>query len=75
LNEAIGKGTGRMGKIEKCDETGVTKVFMCVDVGDLMAREMDAAEGEVEDPVPMYEKSEWEWPPSYVECATLEVRL
>jgi hypothetical protein len=66
LNEAIGRGSGRMGKIERSDETGVTKVSMWVDVGDLMARE--CGKEELEDPVPVYERSEWEWPPSYEEC-------
>lgn len=62
LNEAIGKGSGRMGKVEKCGQTGVTKVLMWVDVGDLMARECGK---EVEDPVPVYERGEWVWPPTY----------
>ena len=66
LNEAIRNGSGRMGKIERCDETGVTKVLMWVDVGDLEARE--CGKEEVEDPVPVYDKGEWEWPPSYEEC-------
>lgn len=50
----------------------MTKVLMWVDVADLVAREMDCGKGEVEDPVPMYEKGDWEWPPIYVEGATLE---
>lgn len=72
LNSAIGKRMGRMGRIERCDSTGMTKVLMWVDVADLVAREMDCGKGEVEDPVPMYEKGDWEWPPIYVEGATLE---
>lgn len=60
-----------MAKLEKFDERGVTKVLMWVNVGDLVARELSAAKGELEDPVPMYEKGEWVWPPGYVECAAL----
>ena len=65
LNEAIGKESGRMGRIESCDETGLTRVLMWIDVGDLIAQECGK---EVEDPVPTYEKGEWEWPPKYMEC-------
>lgn len=67
LNEAIGRGSGRMGRVERCDETGATRVAMWVDVGDLEAREMDLLCGkvEVEDPVPVYESAGWEWPPGY----------
>ena len=65
VNEAIGKENGRMGQIERCDETGVTKVLMWVDVSDLVAQEFGK---EAEDPVPTYEKGGWEWPPEYMEC-------
>ena len=54
-----------MGRIESCDETGLTRVLMWIDVGDLIAQECGK---EVEDPVPTYEKGEWEWPPKYMEC-------
>lgn len=63
LNEAIGKASGRMGRVEKCKETGVTKVLMWVDVGDLVGRDKE------EEPVPVYERGGWVWPPGYVECA------
>ncbi|KAJ4401190.1 hypothetical protein N0V91_008088 [Didymella pomorum] len=65
LNEAIGKARGRMGRVEKCKETGVTKVLMWVDVGDLMRRDKE----EDEEPVPVYERGAWMWPPVYEECA------
>lgn len=65
LNEAIGKAGGRMGRVEKCKETGVTKVLMWVDVGDLMRRDKE----EEEEPVPVYERGAWVWPPVYEECA------
>lgn len=67
LSEAVGKSAGRMGRVERCGETGVVKVLMWVDVGDLMAREC-AKEEEVVDPVPVYEKGSWEWPPTYEIC-------
>ena len=65
LSEAIGKGSGRMGRVEKCKDTGVTKVLMWVDVGDLVGRNKE----EEEEPVPIYERGEWVWPPRYEECA------
>ena len=51
-----------MGRLEKCGETGITKVLMWVDVGDMATSE--CGKEEPEDPVPTYEK---EWPPSYEE--------
>ncbi|KAF3003645.1 hypothetical protein E8E13_007994 [Curvularia kusanoi] len=72
LRAAIAKGAsgdagaGRMGKVERCDETGLTKVLMWADVGDLVARE--CGKEEVVDPVPLYERGAWEWPPSYEAC-------
>jgi hypothetical protein len=53
-----------MGKVERCRDTGVTKVLMWVDVGDLVVDEC-RKDGEVEDPVPAYEKGAWMWPPEY----------
>ncbi|KAH6614211.1 hypothetical protein C7974DRAFT_72883 [Boeremia exigua] len=67
LTEAVSKREGRMGRVEKCRETGVTRVLMWVDVGDLVAGECgkEEAEGEA---VPVYEEGGWVWPPSYEEC-------
>ena len=59
------KASGRMGRVEKCKDTGVTKVLMWVDVGDLVGREKE----EEEEPVPVYESGGWVWPPTYEECA------
>ncbi|KAJ4989122.1 hypothetical protein SVAN01_05384 [Stagonosporopsis vannaccii] len=70
LVEAVGRGKGRMGRVEKCLQTGVTKVFMWVDVGDLVMSECGKGEVWEEDPVPVYDRGEWIWPPGYeeVEC-------
>lgn len=67
LTEAIGKKSGRMGKIERSDESGVTRAVMWVDVTDLVVREMGDC-GKEEDPVPVYEQGAWVWPPSYEAC-------
>ncbi|KAF3043957.1 hypothetical protein E8E12_001039 [Didymella heteroderae] len=65
LNEAIEKAGGRMGSVKKCKETGFTKVLMWVDVGDLMGRDKD----DEEEPVPVYERGAWVWPPTYEDLA------
>lgn len=70
LNEAIGKASGRMGKVEKCKETGLTKVLMWVDVGDLLGRD----KVEEEEPVPLYERGAWVWPPRYEDPEVAAVR-
>jgi hypothetical protein len=67
LAEAIGKGEEgrRMGRVEGEGEKGVVRVVMWVDVGDLVVRE---GKEEVVDPVPVYERGGWEWPPAYEGC-------
>ncbi|KAI0577224.1 hypothetical protein TUN199_05920 [Pyrenophora tritici-repentis] len=64
VSSAIGKNEGRMGRVEKCTRTGVKRVLLWVDVGDvLMGAAGFVEEGEV-DPVPKYERGEG--PPVYV---------
>ncbi|RMZ72482.1 hypothetical protein GMOD_00007476 [Pyrenophora seminiperda CCB06] len=60
---AIGKHEGRMGRVEKCTKTGVKRVLLWVDVGDVVMEAVGHAEGEA-DPVPKYERGEG--PPVYV---------
>lgn len=69
LNEAIGKSGGRMGKVEKCKETGITKVLLWVDVADVLGRD----KVENEDPVPLYERGAWVWPPRYEDLVVAAV--
>ena len=62
LREAIGKGRGRMGRVEWDEKRGVVSLFMWVDIGDLMVGKEEEGEGE---PVPVYERGGWVWPPAY----------
>lgn len=68
LGEAISHGEGRMGRVEKCRQTGVTRVCMWVDVGGLVIEGCGKGDAGEEDPVPVYEKGGWVWPPGYDEC-------
>ncbi|EFQ94768.1 hypothetical protein PTT_07456 [Pyrenophora teres f. teres 0-1] len=64
VSSAIGKTEGRMGRVEKCTRTGVKRVLLWVDVGDvLMGAGGFVGEWEA-DPVPKYERGEG--PPVYV---------
>lgn len=63
MKSAIGKNEGRMGRVEKCTRTGVKRVLLWVDVGDVLMEAVGFAEGEG-DPVPKYERGEG--PPLYV---------
>ena len=65
LGVAVGKGQGRMGRVERDRLTGVTRVVLVVDVGGVVlgVGVGERGEGEV-DPVPVYE--EVERPPAYV---------
>lgn len=67
LCEAVGQGAGRMGRVEKCARTGVTRLSMWVDVGDLVVGGCGKGEEWEEDPVPVYEAGGWVWPPGYEE--------
>ena len=63
VNSAIGKNEGRMGRVEKCTKTGVRRVLLWVEVGDVLMNSVGFADGEA-DPVPKYERVEG--PPLYV---------
>ena len=63
VNSAVGKNEGRMGRVEKCTRTGVKRVLLWVDVGDVLMEAVGFADDEA-DPVPKYEKGEG--PPLYV---------
>lgn len=62
LREAVGKGRGRMGRVAWDEKRGVVGVLMWVDVGDLVVGKEGEGEGE---PVPVYERGGWVWPPAY----------
>lgn len=63
LREAVGKAEGRMGRVERCKQTGLARVLLWVEVGDLV---VGKAEGkELGEPVPVYEIGDWVWPPGY----------
>ncbi|CAO2654653.1 Nn.00g113860.m01.CDS01 [Neocucurbitaria sp. VM-36] len=65
LNKAVCKNEGRMGRVEKDTSTGITKVVLFVDVGDIVMGMGGGGEVEERDPVPVYERVEG--PPAYVE--------
>ena len=54
-----------MGRVEKDTMTGITKVVLFVDVGDVVVETGGGGEVEERDPVPVYERVEE--PPAYVE--------
>ena len=63
VNSAVGKNEGRMGRVERCTKTGVKRVLLWVEVGDVLMDTVGLADGEA-DPVPKYERVEE--PPLYV---------
>lgn len=67
VREAVGKEEGRMGRVERCRETGMVRVLLWVDVGAEVfgAGLGKEAEEEMGSPVPVYEVGDWEWPPAY----------
>lgn len=64
VNRAVSRNLGRMGRVEKDMVTGNTKVWLFVDVADCVVPQDDGADGEMGDPVPVYERGEG--PPPYV---------
>ena len=64
LGQAIGKNEKRMGKVESCIGTGATKVFLWIDVGDVVPEASRPGDAGDWDPVPKYERGEG--PPAYV---------
>ncbi|KAG9194426.1 hypothetical protein G6011_04461 [Alternaria panax] len=67
VSSAVGKDEGRMGRVEKCTNTGLKRVHLWVDVGDTFFGDVMREEGDLEDrdPVPKYERGEG--PPAYDE--------
>ncbi|KAH7398185.1 hypothetical protein BKA66DRAFT_437269 [Pyrenochaeta sp. MPI-SDFR-AT-0127] len=64
VNKTICKDMGRMGRVERDTNTGVTKVVLFVDVSDCVLPQGGGDE-EMRDPVPVYERGEG--PPPYVD--------